>query len=58
MINTFVAASISFVDGGVQSAAPTNARGTSANAGMPRPLKLQTSISGLNVTTVSSISQS
>ena len=36
MINAFVTAGISFVDGGVQSAAPTNARGTSANASMPR----------------------
>jgi transcriptional regulator with XRE-family HTH domain len=36
MINAFVAAGIGFVDGGVHIAAAPNARGTSANASMPR----------------------
>ncbi len=36
MIKAFVAAGISFVDGGVQSAVSLNARNISANAGMPR----------------------
>jgi len=36
MINAFVAAGISFVDGGIQIAAATNAHDTSANTSMPR----------------------
>src|SRR5208283_4998191 len=36
MINAFVAAGISFVDGGVQNATPSSARATPASASKPR----------------------